>query len=114
MTERKMSEAERAAMDAANKIMGDMMFQARRKSRYIYYEAPDQRRFCYTPWKDQTGDYWTWVLKPTGKGARSGRARVFNIVGKRVRSRTRKTARKRAWTRYQNWLTYLNQEWRNN
>jgi hypothetical protein len=125
MSEREMSEAERKALSKINKFLNQHLqgllgwehehgeTTGRGRSDYIYWEAPDQRMFCYTPWKDANGDYWTWVMKPFGRGARSGNARKWKRVGKRVRARTRKTARKRAQTRYRNWLKYLAQEWRN-
>lgn len=116
MEKRERSEAEQTATDAANKIFGNMLNLTRRKdhrrrSAYIFWEAPDQRMFCYMPWKDGNGDYWTWVMKPYGKGALSGNAKNWKKVGKSVRSRTRKTARKRAQTRYKNWLDYLGQKY---
>lgn len=117
MAEREMNESERVARDAANKIFADLFRgitgPSSRRSDFIYWEAPDQRRFCYTPWKDSNGDYFTWVMKPYGRGAKSGDAKNWKRVGKVVRSRTRKTARKRAHTRHKNWNAYLNQEWRN-
>lgn len=125
MPEHEMSEAERKAISKMNSflnqymqgILGDEHEHGHSKradpNRYIYWEAPDQRMFCYTPWKDENGYYYTWVLKPHGRGAKSGNAQHWKRVGKVVLSRTRKTARKRARTRYKNWLKYLNQEWRN-
>ena len=112
MAEREKSEAEQMAVDGINRIFGEL-FGVSSRSDFIYWEAPDQRRFCYTPWKDMNGAYFTWVMKPYGRGAKSGDAKHFKRVGKIVRSRKRKTARKRAQTRYKNWLAYLNQEWRN-
>lgn len=85
---------------------GDTKMNRNRRS-YHYWESPDQRMFCYTPWKDRNGDYWTWVMKPYGKGSKSGKSRQWKQVGKRVRSRKRKTARKRAQTRYTKWMWYL-------
>lgn len=125
MGEHKMSKAEREAVSKINRLLNQHMrgllgFEDEHGSRssknrhdYLYWEAPDQRMFCYTPWKDSNGDYWTWIMKPFGRGARSGKATKWKRVGKMVRARTRKTARKRAQTRYQNWLKYLAQEWRN-
>lgn len=118
MPEHEMNEAERMALSKANQALNKWM-QAflgqdnRGRNDYIYWETPDQRMFCYTPWKDRNGDYFTWVMKPHGRGARSGNAQKWKRVGKVVRSRTRKTARKRALTRYKNWVAYLNQDWRN-
>jgi hypothetical protein len=81
--------------------------RTRNRQSYHYWESPDQRMFSYTPWKDSNGDYWTWVWKPYGRGSKSGKATKWKEVGKRVRSRKRKTARKRAQTRYENWMKYL-------
>lgn len=124
MSEHEMSDAERKALSETNRALNrwmneklsrdlddEMYAHGRKRHDYIYWEAPDQRMFCYTPWKDENGDYWTWVMKPFGKGARSGKATRWKQVGKKVRSRKRKTARKRAYTRYQNWLAYLRQDW---
>jgi len=123
--EREMTDAEREALTKANRLLNQWMQgflgsesehgqrTSRRRHDYLYWEAPDQRLFCYTPWKDENGDYFTWVLRPVGRDARSGNARQWKRVGKVVRSRTRKTARKRAQKRYQNWLKYLAQDWRN-
>lgn len=106
-----MTEAEQRATDAANRILRKMLgaggTSRRHRHAYLYYEAPDQRLFCYTPWKDKNGDYFTWVMKPYGRGARSGKATRWKRVGKVVSARTRKTAKARAWKRYQNWLKYL-------
>ena len=115
MGEREMSEAEQTAMDAANRILKKLALRTsrRREGSVRYFETRDQRRFCWTPWKDSNGDYFTWVLKPYGRGAKSGDAKQWKRVGKVVRSRKRKTARKRARTRYENWLAYLRQDWRN-
>lgn len=115
MGDRKMTEAERKAVTEINKrlnewmreVLGDVYESGRRRNDSTYWESPDQRMFCYSPWKDENGDYFTWVMKPVGRGAQSGKARRWKRVGKVVRSRTRKTARKRAQTRYQNWLKYL-------
>jgi hypothetical protein len=107
------TEAEQKALEAANAILRKMLgytATGRQRSDYIYFESPDQRLFCYTPWKDHNGDYFTWVMKPVGRGARSGKARRWKRVGKVVTARTRKTARKRARRRYENWLEYLNQK----
>jgi hypothetical protein len=115
MPEREMSETERRATDAANRIMRRLLMalpMGGRRNNYLYYETPDQRMFCYTPWKDSDGNYFTWVLKPFGRGSRSGKATKWKRVGKVVISRTRKTARKRARRRYENWLGYLEQNWR--
>jgi len=113
MGEREMSEAEQMAMDAANRILGKLIRRERNRSSVHYFETRDQRRFCWTPWKDSNGNYFTWVLKPYGRGAKSGNAKQWKRVGKVVLSRTRKTARKRAETRFNNWLAYLRQDWRN-
>lgn len=78
-----------------------------RRMSYHYWESPDHRMFCYTPWKDSKGNYFTWVMKPVGKGSLSGKPRQWKQVGKRIRSRKRKTARKRARTRFNNWMEYL-------
>jgi hypothetical protein len=115
MGERKMSGAERKALEAANRVLNNWMQSqladdsehGGNRHEFLYWESPDQRLFCYTPWKDENGDYWTWVMKPYGRGARSGNATKWKRVGKKVRSRKRKTARKRALTRYQNWMKYL-------
>lgn len=105
------SEAEERALQAANRILAALMGggrdASRQRSDFIYFESPDQRRFCYTPWKDENGNYFTWVMKPYGRGARSGKAKRWKRVGKIVRARTRKTARARAEKRYRNWLDYL-------
>lgn len=115
MAEHEMNEAEQTATEAANRILGRLIRRRsrQRQSSVHYFEARDQRRFCWTPWKDSNGNYFTWVLKPYGRGAKSGNAKQWKTVGKIVRSRTRKTARKRAETRYNNWLAYLRQDWRN-
>jgi hypothetical protein len=110
---------EREAAQRANRALNRWMAQFfpklapeqkatdRHRRSYLYWRSPDQRMFCYTPWKDANGDYWTWVMKPVGRGARSGKARRWRRVGKRVRSRSRKTASKRARKRYDDWLRYL-------
>lgn len=115
----KMTPAERKALSEINRRLneyfggrlGDPDYEhgqgRRNKTDYIYWESPDQRMFCYTPWKDANGDYWTWVWKPYGRGSHSGKATKWKRVGKRVRSRKRKTAKKRAHTRYMNWMKYL-------
>ena len=119
MTARTIRAAARAAMNAANKVYSDFLAnflgdehehgtinKGQRRREYLYWETPDQRMFCYTPWKDEDGFYFTWVLKPYGRGSHSGKAEHWKRVGKVVRSRTRKTASKRARTRYKNWLSY--------
>jgi hypothetical protein len=117
-----MDEAERKAAREASRILNQFLRKqlafdegpegpehgrGRRRHHYHYFESPDQRMFCWTPWKDQNGNYWTWVMKPVGRGSRSGKAKFWKRVGKRVRSRTRKTAKKRAHTRYIRWMNYL-------
>lgn len=116
-----MNEVEREAGRKANQMLNrwlqaslsDLMPEqtghrnTRNRRAYLYWEAPDQRMFCYSPWKDHEGNYFTWVMKPVGRGARSGKARRWRRLGKVVASRTRKTARKRAKTRYENWLKYM-------
>ena len=115
MAEYEMNEAERKALSEANRLFRRIFDRAfpsgaaatrRRRHSYHYWETPDQRMFCYTPWKDRNGNYWTWVMKPYGKGSLSGKATKWKRVGRRVRSRTRKLAMKRAHTRYNNWLKY--------
>jgi hypothetical protein len=118
------SDAERKAMNEANRLFSNVFAKVlaqslqfdqgpegpehgeHRRNRFRYFESPDHRMFCWTPWKDSNGDYWTWVFKPVGRGAKT-KPRQWKRVGKRVRSRTRKTAKKRAHTRYMNWLKYL-------
>lgn len=113
-----MTEAERKALSEINRTLGRLLGfdqgpdspehgRGRRKYQYRYFESPDHRMFCWTPWKDQKGNYFTWVMKPVGKGSKSGKPRMWKQVGKRVRSRTRKTAKARAHKRYMNWLTYM-------
>lgn len=109
--------AERKALSEINRTLNRLLLgdqgpdspehgSGRRKRLYRYYESPDHRMFCWTPWKDSNGDYWTWVMKPFGRGAKT-KPRQWKRVGKRVRSRTRKTAKARAHTRYMNWLKYM-------
>lgn len=107
-------DAGQMATKALNRWMAQFFYDVspeqtgRRNHRsYIYWESPDLRMFCYTPWKDRLGNYFTWVMKPVGKGSLSGKPRQWKQVGKRVRSRKRKTARKRARTRFHNWMGYL-------
>lgn len=109
MGEHEMDSAEQKALDSANTILNNMFAGkgTNRRTDYICFESPDQRMFCYTPWKDSGGDYWTWVMKPIGKGAKSGNATRWLNVGKAFRSRKRKTAKARAFRRYQNWLKDL-------
>lgn len=128
MPEHKMNDVERKAVDDFDRVMNKLLWGLladdtehgsvhrgghRNRRDYLYWETPDQRMFCYSPWKDANGDYFTWVMKPVGRGAKSGDAEHWKRVGKVVRSRTRKTAKKRARARYKSWLAYLNQEWRN-
>lgn len=108
MEDREMTPAERRATDAANRIFADILgdfFPApprrgRQRRKYHYYQTPDQWRFCYTPWKDVNGDYFTFIYKPYGKGSQSGKAIRWRMKDK-VRARTRKTAKARAYKRYQ-------------
>jgi len=121
MTERQRDAAEQAAMDAANRIFSDALaeffpmppdrghtVQTPSGSRlrlkpgqreYRYYRSFDEWMFCYTPWKDENGDYWTWTYKPVGKGSQSGKARKWVAINP-ARARKRKTASKRAYQRY--------------
>lgn len=111
------TEAERKALSEINRALNRLLLgdqgpegpehgSGRQKYAYRYFESPDHRMFCWTPWKDQNGDYWTWVMKPVGRGAKT-KPRLWKRVGKRVRARKRKTAKKRAHTRYIRWLNYL-------
>lgn len=121
MTERQRDAAEQKAMDAANRIFSNALaeffpmpparshtVQTPSGSRlrlkpgqreYLYYRSNDDWTFCYTPWKDENGDYWTWTYKPVGKGSQSGNALKWVAINP-VRSRKRKTACKRAHQRY--------------
>lgn len=113
MTEHEMTEAERKARDAANRVFTDFFNnlvadyfpapprEGRRKNKYIYWQTPDQWMFCYTPWKDRDGWYYAFTYKPVGKGSRNGNAREWRMVkGSKVRLRKRKLAMKRALNRY--------------
>lgn len=101
------TEAERRAVEAANRIFAGLLSEVfpsgparTSRNKFLYWETPDQRLYGYTPWKDSNGDYFTLVYKPVGKGSQSGKARRWKLI-ERVCARTRKTAKARAYKRYQ-------------
>jgi hypothetical protein len=68
----------------------------------LYRHWTDQKtkaRYCYTPWKDTRGYYWSFVYAPRGPGSRSGNPERL-IVTKGVKHRKRKAAKKRAYNLY--------------
>lgn len=69
------------------------------KHQYRYFESKDQWMFCYTPWKDEDGNYWSWIYRPVGKGSRTGDPRRWRMT-KPLKSRKRKTASARAERMY--------------
>lgn len=120
MSDHEMSDVERRAMEAANRVYKDLLakyftpvpnvvispagtrihLKGKASHSYRYYESDDGWRFAYTPWKDENGDYFYWTYKPVGRGARSGdptKWKAINIVS----TRKRKTAKEWAYRRYQ-------------
>lgn len=115
-----MSQIERRAMEAANRVWNKALanmawadapegtehiarlpngrrifLKGSQRHSYRYFESSDGWQFCYTCWKDENGDYWSWVYKPVGKGARSGDPERFKMI-KLLSARKRKIALARA------------------
>ena len=73
-----------------------------RQPRYRYWQSPDGAMFIYTTEKFADGKYGSAVLRPSGKGSRSGKGRVEEWrTTREVHHATRKAAKARAYRLYQ-------------
>lgn len=61
---------------------------------YNFYEGPDNSRYCFTPWKDIKGWYWTFNFRAVRNKATG--ALVNFVLEKPIRFRKRKLAKARA------------------
>lgn len=96
-----MKESEREVLRLINELWRDIQGgRGGRRNDAVYFASPDGWRFYYTPWKDDEGYYYSWRMKPIGRGSRSGKPQRWKRVGKVVKARTRKTARDRALRAY--------------
>jgi len=73
-----------------------------RDPRYRYWQTPDGTMFIYTTERMGDGKYASAVLRPTGKGSRSGKSHVTAWrTTREVHAKTRKAAKARAYRLYQ-------------
>lgn len=73
-----------------------------RQPRYRYWETPDGAMYLYTTEKFSDGKYGSAVLRPTGKGSRSGKRNVQEWrTTREVHHATRKAAKARAYRLYE-------------
>lgn len=73
-----------------------------RDPNYRYWQSPDGAMFIYTTEKMGDGKYASAIYRPTGRGARSGRAQVQQWrTTREVHHATRKAAKARAYRLYQ-------------
>lgn len=73
-----------------------------RDPRFRYWQTPDGTMFLYTTERFSDGKFGSAILRPTGKGARSGRRKVTRWKTTReVHHSTRRAAKARAYRLYE-------------
>jgi hypothetical protein len=77
-----------------------------RDPRYAYWETNDGWQFLYTTERGGDGKFWSAVLVPHGRGARSGNPSYWR-TRREVHHRLRRQAKARAYRLYQDHLSEL-------